>query len=424
MKLKTLLFLLILFFQFLSAQSKGWREAEIFMFTQGLDGDSIRYKMTAQGTVWDSIGTGPNYLITTDYNTAYYPLIDSLPEPDLPQNWGQRDVYGFNRVGSELGGYPTYGYGLYKLSVIPGIAHFYIDYRDTEIGVYPGITAPADIWIMYNDTLGGGGNGRFFYRSQGGIFNLDTSNWTGINNGDYIAFWEIKEQTSPDVEDFEDYWSNALCVVEQNNHPLLVWGPHPTIEYVEHFNLYRKRSTEQNYTKIYQTQDDDTTYYLDEEIEIITGLPQANEISVYYYVTASYIPHEELIESDPTDTVEVERGEGDPLEKTVTKIDELKSENFQIISNYPNPFNLTTTIEFSLSNVSNIEFVIFDVTGKRIKTIALNNLHAGNQQITWNGKNENGQIVSSGVYFYVIKVKSMDNSYEIFNKSSKLILLK
>lgn len=77
------------------------------------------------------------------------------------------------------------------------------------------------------------------------------------------------------------------------------------------------------------------------------------------------------------------------------------------LSNYPNPFNPSTTISFSLNTETavNTEIIICNLKGQKVKTFSNLQINKSpNQQITWNGDNDNGKPVSSGVYFYKLKV--------------------
>jgi hypothetical protein len=99
-------------------------------------------------------------------------------------------------------------------------------------------------------------------------------------------------------------------------------------------------------------------------------------------------------------------------------------QTIRLFNNYPNPFNSTTTISFALPKASVVEIIIYNALGKKIKVINSPNMQAGNNYLTWNGKNDSGQPVSSGVYFYVFKAKVLGSSKETFSKSSKLLLLR
>jgi len=72
--------------------------------------------------------------------------------------------------------------------------------------------------------------------------------------------------------------------------------------------------------------------------------------------------------------------------------------------NYPNPFNPSTTIEFSIQNDSKIELSIYNIMGQKIKTLAQNEFKKGDHSIIWNGDDESNKPVSSGVYQYNLKV--------------------
>lgn len=91
-----------------------------------------------------------------------------------------------------------------------------------------------------------------------------------------------------------------------------------------------------------------------------------------------------------------------------------------LISNYPNPFNPTTlivfTIPYDLTN-ENTELKIYDVKGSLVATLVNQQLAAGNYIVKWEGKNQSNQNVSSGIYFYNIKVGERI-------KSGKMNLLK
>ena len=76
---------------------------------------------------------------------------------------------------------------------------------------------------------------------------------------------------------------------------------------------------------------------------------------------------------------------------------------FRLESNYPNPFNPTTTISYELANKSNISIVVYDVLGAKVRTLVDRDQAAGKYTIQWDGKNDAGVTVSNGVYFYRLK---------------------
>ncbi|MCK4339049.1 MAG: T9SS type A sorting domain-containing protein [Candidatus Cloacimonetes bacterium] len=86
--------------------------------------------------------------------------------------------------------------------------------------------------------------------------------------------------------------------------------------------------------------------------------------------------------------------------------DEIISNIFRL-SNFPNPFNTETTISFNLTaeDAENTELVIYNVKGQKVKTLISYQLSAGNHSVVWNGTDDNGNPVSSGIYFYKLSTK-------------------
>lgn len=73
------------------------------------------------------------------------------------------------------------------------------------------------------------------------------------------------------------------------------------------------------------------------------------------------------------------------------------------VSNFPNPFNPSTTIRFSIPQDSSVKLVVYNVRGQVVKTIVNENLPQGSHSVSWKGVDENGRAVSSGVYFYKLQ---------------------
>ena len=85
--------------------------------------------------------------------------------------------------------------------------------------------------------------------------------------------------------------------------------------------------------------------------------------------------------------------------------------------NYPNPFNPMTTIEYSLPEQSQVKFEVFNVLGQRVKTLADIVQPAGRHRIVWDGKDDQGKDVASGIYFYRLEAGE-------FSESRRMVILK
>ena len=91
--------------------------------------------------------------------------------------------------------------------------------------------------------------------------------------------------------------------------------------------------------------------------------------------------------------------------------------DFALHENYPNPFNPSTNLRFDLPDVSDVNIVIYNMVGQKIRSFRMNGMSAGYHSLTWDATNDYGDQVSAGVYFYQLQTKE-------FVKTRKMILLK
>ena len=95
---------------------------------------------------------------------------------------------------------------------------------------------------------------------------------------------------------------------------------------------------------------------------------------------------------------------------------------FDLKQNFPNPFNPSTQIEFSVPITSQVTLNIYDILGRLVKTLADGELVAGNYNIIWNGKDNYGNSCSSGIYFYQLLSKNESSQHMSITK--KMVLTK
>ena len=94
---------------------------------------------------------------------------------------------------------------------------------------------------------------------------------------------------------------------------------------------------------------------------------------------------------------------------------------FELYQNYPNPFNPTTTITYALPFESTTQVAIYDMQGRLVRQFASATQSAGYQSVVWNGTNQSGAPVASGMYIYKVTATSAKQQFE---KAAKMILLK
>jgi len=90
---------------------------------------------------------------------------------------------------------------------------------------------------------------------------------------------------------------------------------------------------------------------------------------------------------------------------------------FKLEANYPNPFNPTTTISYQIPRSSDVKLTIYNTLGQKVRTLVNENRAAGAYDIQWNGRNDAGVQVGSGLYFYSIEADG-------FTQTRKMMLLK
>ncbi|HLP17407.1 MAG TPA: FlgD immunoglobulin-like domain containing protein [Bacteroidota bacterium] len=90
---------------------------------------------------------------------------------------------------------------------------------------------------------------------------------------------------------------------------------------------------------------------------------------------------------------------------------------FELMNNYPNPFNPSTVIRFALPQQSVARLIVYDLLGREVRTLVNGMTNAGYFETTWNGRNNAGVQVSSGIYIYRMEAGS-------FISSKKMMLLK
>jgi flagellar hook assembly protein FlgD len=87
------------------------------------------------------------------------------------------------------------------------------------------------------------------------------------------------------------------------------------------------------------------------------------------------------------------------------------------MSIYPNPFKQTATISFQQKSIGTVNIDVFNVKGQLVKTLLSEHKNSGSNQITWDGRDHNGKMCSSGIYY--CRVVSNNKTY-----TRKLMLVK
>ena len=168
----------------------------------------------------------------------------------------------------------------------------------------------------------------------------------------------------------------------------------PQDEDFSYHNIYRQDINSTEPAVVFTTID---SFYVDIEVE---------DVGAYeYWVTAVDLSG---LESDPSNSV-----------SAVLSADEalgLPTE-FALNQNYPNPFNPSTQIQYALPEETRVVISIYDLMGRKVRTLVNDVQDAGYRSVMWNATNDMGRLVSAGVYIYSIQAGD-------FIQNRKMVLMK
>lgn len=86
---------------------------------------------------------------------------------------------------------------------------------------------------------------------------------------------------------------------------------------------------------------------------------------------------------------------------------------FLILNNYPNPFNPVTTVQFSLDKSTNLQLEIFDIRGRKVKTLLKEFIYSGIHEAVWRGRDDNENILPAGIYFARLKTSERAQNHKM-----------
>ena len=161
-----------------------------------------------------------------------------------------------------------------------------------------------------------------------------------------------------------------------------------------YFNVYRQDITSNEPAMIFTTTD---SFYVDQAME---------DVGAYeYWVTAVDLSG---LESESSSIVSAVLSSEDELGMPT---------EFALKQNYPNPFNPSTQIQYALPSETRVVISIYDITGRKVRTLVNEVQSAGYRTVMWNATNEIGRPVSAGMYIYTIQAGD-------FIQNRKMVLMK
>ena len=209
-----------------------------------------------------------------------------------------------------------------------------------------------------------------------------------------VSFWIDSEPMSGySIDNLHPSVPMGLAFSTSPGSVSLNWSS-PVEEDFSYFNIYRQDILTNEPAVVFTTTD---SFYVDQEL---------SDVGAYeYWVTAVDMSG---LESDASSIVSAvlsaEEKMGMPTE-------------FALKQNYPNPFNPSTQIQYALPSETRVLISIYDLTGRKVRTLVNEVQSAGHRSVMWNATNEIGRPVSAGMYIYTIQAGD-------FIQNRKMVLLK
>lgn len=352
-------------------------DEEITLYVEGFSNTpTVTYSLEAVGTVW------ANSTISSSFNLAQEVVVG---------NAVYTDHLGWIIFWEIVPPYEPFAHGFYKLRTNINTNYVYLDFRDCQFAnenYTPSYI--TDFALKYN-----GLTDEFSYKDG------SDSTFTPIMPKAVVRIGDIKDGNAV-TTCFDNYWSNCLIIItsQSGNNPRLVWGPYPSSSItIQAYKVYRKVGSG-NFNLIH-TNSSTQFEYTDTDYSI----PTSGGSQLQYYVKAAFVP-EEL--SQPTNTVTTN---GIITLKERSGSNTFVYENV-LNTNYPNPFNPSTVINYSVREAGLVKIKVYDMLGSEVTTLINETKEAGDFMVEFKASN-----LPSGVYIYTLQVNGYTNS-------KKMLLLK
>ena len=247
---------------------------------------------------------------------------------------------------------------------------------------------------------------------DGNTVSSASTNFTPYDNTTYTANFTVTKATAP---------PNVSAGGQVGQHVQVTWSEHPSSN-VTQYQVWRRVKPpggELGPLELKATLNRGTTSWTDSEYLVTQGYTDA---IVNYAVKSYYSPTQTW--SDPEWTGVFARQDqakvGDHGHENADATSVVSGFSYGVAS-YPNPFNPSTTIAYELAGDAAVKLEIYDVMGRKVKTLLDGSKSAGYYTVVWNGRDEMGRDVSSGAYLYHFVVVPA-NGEKIFKQSGKLML--
>ncbi|MCX7611519.1 MAG: CotH kinase family protein [Ignavibacterium sp.] len=345
--------------------------------------------------------------------------IEYSPKAPFPNDTIFFKVSGFSSNGiSEMSIHFT-PYGststiIYPLTFSPNTNSKKVEDADRWIGFIPplGNISGGSVRIFIKDNFN---NQKFYPRKNSIEIRKVITSGSGLVINEFLA----DNTTIPDpAGEFDDY----IEIYNKSNNPILLTGKYLTDK---QNNLTKWRFTQPNlvlnpnqYLLVWCDEQQNqsgihTNFKLSKEGEFI-AITESDGISVIDSITFGPQKQDTSYSRFPDGasnwifTIPTPANSNIPL-----SVNEEFVPNKIKLSVYPNPFNPSTTVEYSLNKSTNVSIKIYDILGKEIKLLESGFKSIGDYKIIWDGKNNNNQFVGAGIYLVTLTTEDVIKTYKV-----------
>jgi hypothetical protein len=219
--------------------------------------------------------------------------------------------------------------------------------------------------------------------------------WAGGTVGDYVhVTWT--EHPNGNVQQYQ-IWRRVKDNGVLGDPELLTTVSHSTTSYIDYGFLITSGYT------------DDIVYYDVRSVFVVSG--QATQYSDPSFTNGVFATNQEKI-------ARLNDGGAELGQQA-----ELGQPGQYSVSSYPNPFNPSTTLSYQLPQDAVVRLEVYDLIGRMVRSLVDESKSAGYYRVVWNGRDETGKELASGVYLYRFSATPTDGSKTVV-RSGKLVLMR
>ena len=221
--------------------------------------------------------------------------------------------------------------------------------------------------------------------------NNDDQTWETHNGGAYSTPNCLKYTYSSDNAADDWFFTPPISVLPNMDYHLSFYYRGNTTVFTEKLEVYTAQYASSQAIQQQIFNDDHINFNNYTQTEVVIH-PQSNQPFVLGWHVYSDADQAALYVDDIN------------LDTVASTSENIIPNNSLALSNFPNPFNPETNISFSLPNSGKTSLIIYNIKGQKIKTLIDKKMVLGKHSVIWNGKDDSGKSVTSGVYFYKLIV--------------------